>query len=186
VLGYCVDRQRRALEVVPEEAAIVKLAFELYERTLSVALTAQRLNARGLTLRTRVAEDGTNRSRPFNKNAVHRLLRNPLYVGKVRHNDDLFLGEHEPIIDPDVFERVQRTLDLRAAGAGTRRPRRSESLLTGLLRCLPCDAAMSTSTPTTTRSSATATTAAAPRKKACAAPRACSTRTTSRPPSSLR
>ena len=33
----------------------------------------------------------------------------------------------------------------RAAGAGTRRPRRSESLLTGLLRCLPCDAAMSTS-----------------------------------------
>jgi len=144
VLGYRVDRQRRALEVVPEEAAIVKLAFELYERTLSVALTAQRLNARGLTLRTRVAEGGA-RGRPFNKNAVHRLLRNPLYVGKVRHNDDVFLGEHEPIIDRDVFERVQRTLDLRATGAGTRRPRRSESLLTGLLRCLPCDAAMSTS-----------------------------------------
>jgi site-specific DNA recombinase len=92
-----------------------------------------------------VADDGTARSRPFNKNAVHRLLRNPLYVGKVRHNDDLFLGEHEPIIDPEVFERVQRTLDLRASGTGTRRPRRSESLLTGLLRCLPCDAAMSTS-----------------------------------------
>jgi len=145
VLGYRVDRQRRALEVVPEEAAIVKLVFELYERTLSMALTAQRLNARGLTLRTRVAEDGTTRGRPFDKNAVHRLLRNPLYVGKVRHNDDLFPGEHEPIIDPDVFERVQRTLDLRAAGAGARRPRRSESLLTGLLRCLPCDAAMSTS-----------------------------------------
>jgi len=100
VLGYRVDRQRRALEVVPGEAAIVKRAFELYERTLSVALTAQRLNARGLTLRTRVAEDGTTRGRPFSKNAVHRLLRNPLYVGKVRHNDDLFLGEHEPIIAP--------------------------------------------------------------------------------------
>lgn len=34
----------------------------------------------------------------------------PALVGKVRHNDDLFLGEHEPIIEPDVFERVQRTL----------------------------------------------------------------------------
>jgi site-specific DNA recombinase len=76
---------------------------------------------------------------------VHRLLRNPLYVGKVRHNDDLFLGEHESIIDRGVFERVQRTLDLRATGTGARRPRRSESLLTGLLRCMPCDAAMSTS-----------------------------------------
>jgi site-specific DNA recombinase len=66
-------------------------------------------------------------------------------VERLNLNDDVFLGEHEAIIDPDVFDRVQRTLDLRAAGAGARRPRRSESLLTGLLRCLPCDAAMSTS-----------------------------------------
>ncbi len=40
VLGYRVDRLRRALEVVPEEAAVVKLVFELYARTLSMAPTA--------------------------------------------------------------------------------------------------------------------------------------------------
>ena len=75
VLGYRVDRQRRALEVVPEEAAIVKLVFELYERTLSIALTSQRLER--AASRCGHAWPSWNDPRaPFNKNAVHRLLRN--------------------------------------------------------------------------------------------------------------
>jgi site-specific DNA recombinase len=41
-----------------------------------------------------------------------------------------------------VFERVQKTLADRSTGRGKRRGRRPEYLLTGILRCLPCNAAM--------------------------------------------
>ncbi|MGN6106858.1 MAG: recombinase family protein [Kofleriaceae bacterium] len=144
-----------------------------------MALVAQRLNARGFTAKS---------GKPFDKNAVHRLLRNPLYVGKVKHDDALYLGEHEAIIPSEVFERVQRTMDLRGTGhRAKKRPNRSDSLLTGLLRCLPCDGAMSTNHATNRKGQRY-------RYYRCrgdvqgtaSAPRGSSTRTTSRPPSRRR
>ncbi len=85
ILGYRVDRERRALEIIPEEAEVVRLAFELYLRTRSIGLTAKRLNARGFKQKKHVSKAGREvGGRPWDKNTVHRLLRNPLYVGKVR------------------------------------------------------------------------------------------------------
>ena len=39
------------------------------------------------------------------------LLRNPIYIGKIRHKELVHPGQHEAILDEDVFRRVQAILD---------------------------------------------------------------------------
>jgi hypothetical protein len=47
---------------------------------------------------------------PFGKGALHYLLRNRVYVGEVVHKGTYFPGEHEPIVDPKLFDAVQQAL----------------------------------------------------------------------------
>lgn len=146
VLGYRVDTDRRALAVVPGEAEVVKLAFDLYLKMRSIGAVAEKLNALGHTQKRHATKSGKRiGGHAWDKNAVHRLLRNPLYAGKVKQKDELHPGEHPPLVGTDVFERVQKSLADRSTGRGARRSRRPEYLLTGILRCLPCDAAMTSS-----------------------------------------
>ncbi|MBK8482438.1 MAG: recombinase family protein [Proteobacteria bacterium] len=146
VLGYRVDTDRRALAVVPDEAEVVRLAFELYLKTRSIGAVAARLNSLGHTQKRHTTKGGKQvGGRPWDKNAVHRLLRNPLYAGKVRLKDELHPGEQPPLVSTDVFERVEKCLAGRSTGRGVRRSRRPEFLLTGILRCQACDSAMTSS-----------------------------------------
>ncbi len=39
------------------------------------------------------------------------ILRNPLYIGEVRHKGERYPGQHAAIIDRDVWEAVQAQLD---------------------------------------------------------------------------
>lgn len=146
-LGYRVDPDRRALVAVPEEAELVRLIFDMYLRTYSVGRIAARLNEMGHAQKRHVSKDGRTRGGGrWNKVAVHHLLRNALYIGKVRGaTGELFAGEHEPIVSLDVFEKVGEALQFRATGRVSR-SRRLDFLLTGILRCGPCNSGMSTST----------------------------------------
>jgi len=146
VLGYAIDHDRRALVVVPEEAAMVKLAFDLYLKTLSILEVAKRLNSLGYTQKRHTTKLGkVLGGRPWTKEAAHRVLRNPLYVGKVRQKDQLYDGEHMALVTPEVFEITQKRLTMRSAGKCTRRTRRPEFLLTGLIQCIACTSPMTSS-----------------------------------------
>jgi site-specific DNA recombinase len=142
-LGYRIDRDLHALAVIPEEAALVRLIFDLYLKSRSIGVVAERLNAMGYVQKQRVTEAGrTIGGKPWYKDSVLRVLRNPLYIGKVRQGDELHDGEHDAIVDSEVFARAQQSLDEHSTGHGPRRSRKSEYILTGLLRCGSCDAAM--------------------------------------------
>ena len=65
---------------------------------------------------------------------IHQLLQNPFYIGKIRWNGIITQGEHEPIIDKDLFERVQRRL----RGKGTPRYSKHFYLFNHLLSCIEC------------------------------------------------
>jgi site-specific DNA recombinase len=41
---------------------------------------------------------------------LYRLLSNPAYIGKLRHKDEVHDGEHQGIVDPELFDRVQQIL----------------------------------------------------------------------------
>ena len=144
-LGYEGDRERMRLVVVPEEAEQVRTMFQLYLRLGSAAEVALRVNALGWTRKQVRAQAGhLLGGGPWDEKDVQMLLRNPLYVGKVDFKGTLYEGEHAAIVDPVLFERVQRTLDSKTCGRGQRRGRNPAYLLQSILYCGLCGGPMTT------------------------------------------
>ena len=71
--------------------------------------------------------------RPFGRGNLYHLLSNPIYVGKIRHRDQLYAGEHQPIVDADLFERAQALLATQAPARRSPRNTEGQHLLTGLV-----------------------------------------------------
>lgn len=134
---------RRGLAVIPEEAEVVRTIFDLYLQSRSVGFVTQRLNELGFATKRHTSKKGNIRGgRKWHKSAVYQILKNPLYVGKLRGTDgELHRGEHEPLVSLATFEKVAESLQpgsprrLRATNTKT-------YLLTGLLRCVPCNSPM--------------------------------------------
>ena len=54
----------------------------------------------------------------FARGALYALIGNPLYIGEIAHKCARFPGQHEPIIDREIWEAVQQ--QLRSQGARRR------------------------------------------------------------------
>jgi site-specific DNA recombinase len=119
------------LAVVPEEAETVRQIFSLYAQGLGYKAVVNRLHAEGRTGRT---------GRPFSSDRVAAILRNAIYVGKVRFNTDYYAGIHEPIISLALWDRVQAQLVTRSKPVS--RTCGHEYLLSGVLRCPVCGSPM--------------------------------------------
>jgi site-specific DNA recombinase len=72
-------------------------------------------------------------------------LTNVLYAGQVRYKDEIHPGEQPALIDADTFARVQALLRSHGPDVGPPSRQRFTALLKGLLRCVPCDCAMTPS-----------------------------------------
>lgn len=126
---YVVDH--KLVKNAPE-AVVIKEVYDLYEAHRSVLEVVRELRARRRT----------RRGRPWSKDAVLRVLRNPIYAGLMSAGGELCAAEHEAIIERSRFERV-RSLLTQKAGEPLAAPSRNVSyLLRGLLRCGVCHAAM--------------------------------------------
>lgn len=73
---------------------------------------------------------------------VRAVLKNPVYIGKVRFCGKEYDGEHSPIISAEMFGEVQRLLAERPTSESTvqKTPFRAGYLLSGLLFCGGCGA----------------------------------------------
>ena len=61
-------------------------------------------------------------------------MSNPIYVGRIAHKGQVHEGQHPPIVDQDLWDRVQQSLRNHLGAAGTAKTRRSsEALLAGKL-----------------------------------------------------
>ena len=47
----------------------------------------------------------------FSVNGLKKILKNFTYIGKVKFNNQIFDGDHKPIISPMLFNRVQDKLE---------------------------------------------------------------------------
>src|SRR5262249_12133461 len=84
---------------------------------------------------------------PFTRTSLYRLLTNVCYLGKVRYKGEVHAGEHQAIIDPAVFQRVQALPGQTKLSGGAAVRNALGFVLKGLLRGVPCQCAM---TPTHT------------------------------------
>ena len=64
---------------------------------------------------------------------LYHLLSNPIYIGKLRHHDQIYDGEHTGIIEPAIFDAVQMALRTQAPQRRSRSNNRDLHLLTGLV-----------------------------------------------------
>lgn len=79
-------------------------------------------------------------ARAWTKDAVLRILRNPVYTSRTLVSGETFDAEHEPIVDRETFAHVEGLLG-RGATRTTKTVQRGY-LLRGLLRCGACGAGL--------------------------------------------
>jgi len=142
-LGYDIDRINHKLIINPKEAKLVKEIFYLYIEKRSLLLVATALNKKNILTKSYVTIENRNSGGvPFKSTSVQSIVKNPFYIGKVRHAGTLYQGEHERIVSDDIFQKAQEIL------ANNRRERKISGvssnigLLNGLLRCKACDSSM--------------------------------------------
>jgi len=61
------------------------------------------------------------------------LLGNPLYIGEISHKGERHEGQHEAIVDRNIWDRVQATLGDNTQGKRQRVNAKESSLLAGLM-----------------------------------------------------
>lgn len=130
-------REIRTVEVDPERAPLITWAFEHYATgETSVTGLLRELTARGLL----TVPTPKRPCKPLGKNTLYKLLTNPYYAGVIRYKGALHPGAHEPIVEPELFDKVQSLLRARTAKA-TRHVQHAHHLK-GLLHCGTCGSRM--------------------------------------------
>lgn len=108
-LGYEV--KDRKLVVVPEEAERVRMIFERYLALGSVLVLAESLKAEGIRSKVRTSRTGKQYGNAhFSRGALYLMLQNRIYLGEVMHKGKAYPGEHQAIIDLDLFNRAAALL----------------------------------------------------------------------------
>lgn len=114
----------------PEEARFILRIFELIDQEIYS----------GDEIRLLVEQEGfrTSNGSPISRNYFYKLVRNPIYMGKIKAFGRLINGSFEPIVSPELFYRVQTVLD----GKPTNIPKyfklHPDFPLRGTLRCELC------------------------------------------------
>lgn len=138
---------RSKVVVVEAEAITIQKIFELYAAGRGLKSIANELNHSGYKTKT---------DKTFSTTAIKEILNNPFYNGKIRFNryenwsnkrrrgksaePIIANGKHEAIIHDELWEKVQFLLKKKSFTPS--RIFDGEFLLTGLIRCPKCGAAM--------------------------------------------
>ncbi|MDX2276665.1 MAG: recombinase family protein, partial [Hyphomonadaceae bacterium] len=119
-LGY--DIGERALVVNPAEAETVRFIFRRFLETKSVSDLAHDLSERGIKSKRYTSRKGNTRGgATIYPGALTQILDNPVYCGIIRHKGVQHAGQHERIIDKDLWDAVQELRSkTRGKGRGSR------------------------------------------------------------------
>ena len=121
-LGYNVKGRKLIVNI--KEAKTVRYVFNQYVTLQSVRKLKQHLDQ---------SKHKSKQGKPFTQGALYKILNNPLYIGKVRHKDQIFDGEHKGILDLSIWRQTQSILRFNRHESIHRSNAKERSLLTGLL-----------------------------------------------------
>jgi DNA invertase Pin-like site-specific DNA recombinase len=131
-LGY--DVRDRKLIVNKVEAETVRMIFRRYADLGSVRALGYELDRLGIVSKRRESAGGVRAGgNRFSRGALYTLLQNHLYRGEIAHRGKVYPGQHEAIIDAELWQIVQEKLaenrQLRTLGVAADEP----SLLAGMI-----------------------------------------------------
>lgn len=140
--------KRKRLQVVEDEAAVVREIFAMRARGIGSVEIAQICNARLML----------NRGRRWSRSTVLALLRNEAMIGRTvfgrrpkgsttlrPRSEWLIVDSHEPIVDAATWDLVQQLMDDAADSCSSGSPH-STHPFTGILRCGQCGASLQITT----------------------------------------
>lgn len=148
--GYNIVDKKYVIN--PDTAPIVRQIYADYLNGMGALQIAHKLNDMGIR---------TTRGNLWENRTVDYVLRNPVYIGKIRWNpngrtrrnyDDpnimIVDGQHEPIIDEDSFNKVQAVYEVNAkkhARYAHEKGKKYMYMLHGLVKCSDCGSSLSMS-----------------------------------------
>lgn len=120
-LGYRVSN--RKLVIVDDEATTVKMIFQKYVELGSAIPLVEDLRQQGVKTRVRQLTSGkVTGGVPFTVGPLLYLLKNRVYVGEVDYRGITYPGDHQPILDRELFEAVQAQLAANLVARSSRQP----------------------------------------------------------------
>lgn len=144
--GYKYDRNERRVEIVEDEAKVVRFMVSLFlDEGLSTHKIAERLNRDGVS---------TRKNTVWHRQTIVGILTNPIMSGKVflgrwKHVDNTIVerddylindGIHEAIIADDEQSRIKAKLNERTFSS--KRKASHKFVLSNLVRCAICGSTM--------------------------------------------
>ena len=131
-LGYRVEN--RKLLIKEPEASFVRHLFARYLELGSVPALAAEVTRAAVTAEDQGgASASPTYARRVGSGMLYKLLANPIYIGRVKHRQNVYDGEHQPIVETAQFEAVQQRLASQAATPRGSSAHPDVHLLTGLL-----------------------------------------------------
>lgn len=134
--GYTYDKQSGNFIINNLTASIVREIFNDYLSGISITKLRDKLNESG-----HIGKD-----RNWSYRTLRQTLDNPTYTGVVKYDHKIYAGNHEPIIESDVFQAVQIELSKRQQLAYQKnnnpRPFQSKYMLSGIVKCGYCGSPM--------------------------------------------
>jgi DNA invertase Pin-like site-specific DNA recombinase len=110
------DPMRRELVVNAPEAGVVRQVFTLYATHKCLAAVTRETQALGLRSKRHVFSTGRQQGgNALSRGQIHKILTNPIYLGRIRHKDKTFPGLHPAIIGQDLWDQVQALLQAASA-----------------------------------------------------------------------
>lgn len=144
--GFDVDRVRKRLIVNHEEAVVVRYIFTRFLQVKGAVDLVSELNRKGHRTKAWVTQKGKERlGKPWHKNHIYRMIRNPVYIGKVRYKDEVYEGEQDSIIDTELWGQVQAAIAAPPRERANQTRAETPGLLKGMLRCGHCGTSMAIS-----------------------------------------
>ena len=142
-LGYDLDPDNKGvLKVNPiQKETVIKDFFEKCVEEGSAGKVVNHLHEQGIrrpkyvTKRTKEPRGGGK----FYKQAVVNLLTDKVYLGKIEFKGEVYEGQHDPIVDEALFNRVQAIIAKNRVNKGNSKAQGEHVyLLQGLVRCGKC------------------------------------------------
>ena len=131
-LGY--DVRDRKLVVNQDEAVLVRLIFTRFLQLGSATELARELRRAGHSTKSWTTQDGKHRpGKPIDKGAIYKILNNRIYLGEAVHKGVSHLGEHQAIIEREVWDKVHAILEGNARRRGNLSRSQTPALLKGLI-----------------------------------------------------
>jgi site-specific DNA recombinase len=129
-LGY--DKVEAGLVINTAEAETVRALFNAYIALGNVRRLQAFADQHRMKTKTRITKTGvTVEGQPFSRGRLYHLLSNPIYIGRIRHREQVFDGLHDAILKKDLWDEVQSRLKANAVIRSSRSNARSASLLAG-------------------------------------------------------